>query len=57
MTTFPSRWSARREASGSVADVEFGLDVGGNYKTADVQSAYYYDRETGSFVPWVECKR
>ena len=45
------------EASGSVADVEFGLDVGGNYKTADVQSAYYYDRETGSFVPWVECKR
>jgi hypothetical protein len=40
-----------------VADVEFGLDVGGNYKTADVQSAYYYDRETGSFVPWVECKR
>jgi hypothetical protein len=45
------------EASGSVADVEFGLDVGGNYKTADVESAYYYDRETGSFVPWVECKR
>ena len=45
------------EADGSVADVEFGLDVGGNYKTADVQSAYYYDRETGSFQPWVECKR
>jgi hypothetical protein len=45
------------EASGSVADVEFGLDAGGNYKTADLQSAYYYDRETGSFVPWVECKR
>ena len=45
------------EASGSVADVEFGLDVGGNYKTADVQSAYYYDRETGSFLPWVECRR
>jgi hypothetical protein len=45
------------EASGSIADVEFGLDAGGNYKTADVQSAYYYDRETGSFVPWVECKR
>jgi hypothetical protein len=45
------------EASGSVADVEFGLDVGGNYKTADVESAYYYDRETGSFVPWVECRR
>jgi hypothetical protein len=45
------------EASGSVADVEFGLDAGGNYKTADVQSAYYYDRETGSFVPWVECRR
>jgi hypothetical protein len=45
------------EASGSVADVEFGLEAGGNYKTADLQSAYYYDRETGSFVPWVECKR
>jgi hypothetical protein len=45
------------EASGSIADVEFGLDVGGNYKTADLQSAYYYDRETGSFQPWVECKR
>jgi hypothetical protein len=45
------------EASGSIADVEFGLDVGGNYKTADVQSAYYYDRDTGSFQPWVECKR
>jgi len=43
------------EGSGSIADVEFGLDVGGNYKTADLQSAYYYDRETGSFVPWVEC--
>ena len=26
-------------------------------RTADVHSAYYYDRETGSFVPWVECKR
>jgi hypothetical protein len=45
------------EASGAIADVEFGLDVGGNYKTADVQSAYYYDRDTGSFQPWVECKR
>jgi hypothetical protein len=45
------------EASGAIADVEFGLDVGGNYKTADVQSAYYYDRKTGSFQPWVECKR
>ena len=45
------------EADGSIADVEFGLDVGGNYKTADVQSAYYYDRDTGSFQPWVECKR
>jgi hypothetical protein len=45
------------EGSGSVADIEFGLDVGGNYKTADVQSAYYYDRETGSFQPWVECRR
>jgi hypothetical protein len=43
------------EGSGSIADVEFGLDVGGNYKTADLESAYYYDRETGSFVPWVEC--
>jgi hypothetical protein len=45
------------EASGSIADVEFGLNVGGNYKTADLQSAYYYDRESGSFQPWVECKR
>ena len=45
------------EGSGSIADIEFGLDVGGNYKTADVQSAYYYDRETGSFQPWVECRR
>ena len=55
--TTPARptWASR--PSGSVADVEFGLDVGGNYKTADVQSAYYYDRETGSFLPWVECKR
>jgi hypothetical protein len=45
------------EASGSIADVEFGLNAGGNYKTADIDSAYYYDRETGGFVPWVECKR
>ena len=45
------------EGSGSIADVEFGLDAGGNYKTADLQSAYYYDRETATFVPWVECKR
>jgi hypothetical protein len=45
------------EGSASIADVEFGLDVGGNYKTADVESAYYYDRETGTFVPWVECRR
>jgi hypothetical protein len=45
------------EASGSIADVEFGLNAGGNYKTADIDSAYYYDRETGSFQPWVECKR
>jgi hypothetical protein len=45
------------EASGSIADVEFGLDAGGNYKTADIDSAYYFDRDTGGFVPWVECKR
>jgi hypothetical protein len=45
------------EGSGSIADIEFGLDAGGSYKTADIESAYYYDRETGSFVPWVECKR
>jgi hypothetical protein len=45
------------EGSGSIADVEFGLDIGGKYKTSDIQSAYYYDRESGSFVPWVECRR
>ena len=45
------------EASGSIADVEFGLNAGGNYKTADLDSAYYYDRDTGGFEPWVECKR
>ena len=40
----------------SIADVEFGLDVGGKYKESDLDSAYYYDRESGTFVPWVECK-
>jgi hypothetical protein len=45
------------EGSGSIADVEFGLDVGGSYKTADVDSAYFYDRETGSFLPWFECRK
>lgn len=45
------------DASGSIADVEFAADIGGNYKTADLDSAYYYDRETGTFQPWVECKR
>ena len=32
------------------------LDVGGKYKESDLDSAYYYDRESGTFVPWVECK-
>jgi hypothetical protein len=45
------------EGSGSIADVEFGLDAGGSYKEADVSSAYFYDRDTGSFLPWYECRR
>jgi hypothetical protein len=45
------------EGSGSIADIEFGLDAGGSYKEADIDSAYFYDRDTGSFKPWVECRR
>jgi hypothetical protein len=44
------------EGSGSIADVEFGLDAGGSYKEADIESAYFYDRDTGSFKPWIECR-
>jgi hypothetical protein len=45
------------EGSGSIADIEFGLDAGGSYKEADIDSAYYYDRDTGSFKPWIECQQ
>lgn len=45
------------KANGSIFDVAFGAELGGAYKTADVESAYYYDRETGSWKPWVECKK
>lgn len=45
------------KGNASIYDVAFGVDVGGAYKTADVRSAYYYDRETGSWQPWVECKK
>lgn len=44
------------DGKGSIFDVEFGVEAGGKYKTADLSSASYYDRETGTYVPWVECK-